>query len=144
MVFVAVLLPIQADVMLTPGPRMCTQLPKFENDAKASLMSVAPTVIDVDALDGELLHASAELLPAAMAYVTPAAVDRSPAALSVDEKPPPRLMLAAAGSTRFAVTHSMPPIPPHVHSQPLQSSTRTAPRLTFFPTPSVCPPTLPD
>src|SRR5258708_39928626 len=103
MVFVAVLLPIQADVMLTPGPRMCTQLPKFENDAKASLMSVAPTVIDVDALDGQLLHASTELWPAARAYVTPAAVDRSTVVLTVAEKPPPRLMLPARGTQRFAV-----------------------------------------
>jgi len=45
MVLVAVLLLYQSEVMLTPGALMSTQPPKLENDAKRSLMSVAPTVI---------------------------------------------------------------------------------------------------
>src|SRR5213593_2353018 len=40
-VFVAVLDVFHDDVMLTPGPMMSTQLPKFENDAKASLLADA-------------------------------------------------------------------------------------------------------
>jgi hypothetical protein len=67
MVLVAVLELYQSDVMLTPGALMSTQLPKFENDANPSLMSVAPTVIADGSLEGELLHASAVLLPAATA-----------------------------------------------------------------------------
>jgi len=39
----------------------------LEKEANASLMSVAPTVIDVDALAGDELHASAVLFPAAIA-----------------------------------------------------------------------------
>jgi hypothetical protein len=44
-VFVAVLLLYQADVMLTPGAMMSTQVPKLEKLAAASLLWVAPTVI---------------------------------------------------------------------------------------------------
>ena len=66
-VFVAVFEPYQSDVMLTPGALMSTQEPKLENDANPSLISVAPTVRAEGSLDGELLHASAVLLPAATA-----------------------------------------------------------------------------
>lgn len=74
-VFVAVFELYHADVMFTPGALMSTQLPKLENDANPSLMSVAPTVIALGSLDGDELHAFAVLLPAATAYTTPAAVE---------------------------------------------------------------------
>ena len=74
MVFVAVLLPIHADVMPTPGALMCTQLPKFEKNANRSEMSVAPTVMPFGTLDGDDWHASAVLFPAATAKTTPAAI----------------------------------------------------------------------
>ena len=79
MVFVAVLELYQSDVMLTPGALMSTQLPKFEKYANPSLMSVAPTVIADGSLEGELLQALAELLPAATAKVTPDATARATA-----------------------------------------------------------------
>ena len=53
MVLVAVVLPIQDEVMFTPGALMSTQLPRLEKEAKPSLMSVAPTVIASGALAGE-------------------------------------------------------------------------------------------
>jgi hypothetical protein len=67
MVLVAVFELYQSEVMSTPGALMSTQVPKFEKEANPSLMSVAPTVMAEGSLEGELLHASAELLPAATA-----------------------------------------------------------------------------
>src|SRR5258708_27264117 len=77
-VFVAVLLPIHADVMFTPGALIFTQLPKLEKYANASLMSVAPTVMALGVLDGDSLQALAALLPAATAYTTPEPIDFVP------------------------------------------------------------------
>src|SRR5258705_12721830 len=44
-VFVAVSLAMPTDRMPTPGANRSTQLPKFENDARVSVIDVAPTVI---------------------------------------------------------------------------------------------------
>ena len=52
-VAVAVLLVHQADVIPLPGPKMSRHVPMFENDALASLIVVAPTVIADAALAGE-------------------------------------------------------------------------------------------
>lgn len=52
-VLVAVLLLYQADVMLTPGARMSTQVPKLEKLAAASLFWVAPTVMPSATRAGE-------------------------------------------------------------------------------------------
>ena len=41
------------DVMFWPGAKMSTQVPKFENEARASVLVVAPTVIALGSLDGE-------------------------------------------------------------------------------------------
>lgn len=43
-VFVAESLEFQADVMAEPGAKMSRQAPKFENDERASLDVVDPTV----------------------------------------------------------------------------------------------------
>ena len=53
MVFVAVLLVYQDDVMRLPGAKMSTHVPKFENDDLASLEVVDPTVMAEAALAGE-------------------------------------------------------------------------------------------
>src|SRR5690348_5739021 len=45
MVFVAVSLVAHEEVMLTPGPKRSTQVPKFEKVARTSLMSLAATVM---------------------------------------------------------------------------------------------------
>ena len=66
-VFVAVLLVFQADVMLEPGAKRSTQVPKFENDDRASVIVVLPTVSACATRAGEELHAFALLLPAAIA-----------------------------------------------------------------------------
>jgi hypothetical protein len=65
-VFVAVFEVFHEDVMFTPGARISTTLPKFENEANASLISVAPTVIASTTPAGDCVDASALLLPAAM------------------------------------------------------------------------------
>ena len=73
MVLVAVALPIQSDVMVDPGALMSTHVPQFEYDANASDIVVAPTVMAVGSPEGDELQASAALLPAATANVTPEA-----------------------------------------------------------------------
>jgi hypothetical protein len=56
-VLVAVSLVRHAEVMLLPGAKMSTQVPKFENDERASVVVVEPTVIAAGARAGETLHA---------------------------------------------------------------------------------------
>jgi hypothetical protein len=66
-VFVAVSLVLHAEVMLDPGAKMSRQLPKLENDERASELVVAPTVTAAATRAGEELHALAFELPAAIA-----------------------------------------------------------------------------
>ncbi len=66
-VLVAVSLVFHVDVMLEPGAKRSTQVPKFENDDRASVVVVDPTVSAVATRAGEELHALALLLPAAIA-----------------------------------------------------------------------------
>jgi hypothetical protein len=67
MVFVAVLLVFHAEVMLEPGAKMSRHVPKLENEERASVLVVAPTVLAARTRAGEELHASAFELPAAIA-----------------------------------------------------------------------------
>ena len=67
MVFVAVSLVFQAEVMLEPGAKMSRHVPKLENEERASLLVVEPTVFAVATRAGEKLHAFAFELPAAIA-----------------------------------------------------------------------------
>ena len=57
-VFVAVSLVFHDDVMLLPGAKMSRQVPKFENDERASVVVVEPTVIALAVRAGETLQAS--------------------------------------------------------------------------------------
>jgi hypothetical protein len=66
-VFVAVLLVAHADVMLDPGAKMSTTLPKFENEERASFIVLAPTVMASLTRAGEELLAFVFELPAAIA-----------------------------------------------------------------------------
>ena len=56
-VFVAVSLVFHDDVMLLPGAKMSTQVPKFENDERASVIVVEPTVIALGSRAGDVLQA---------------------------------------------------------------------------------------
>jgi hypothetical protein len=68
MVFVAVSLVFQADVIDDPGAKMSRQVPMLENDDRASVLVVEPTVIAFGTLAGDFVHASAPVsLPAATA-----------------------------------------------------------------------------
>ena len=67
MVFVAVLLVFQAEVMLDPGAKMSTHVPKFENEERASVIVVDPTVLAARTRAGEELQALAFEFPAAIA-----------------------------------------------------------------------------
>ena len=97
MVLVAVSLVFHDEVMLDPGAKISTHVPKFEKDERASVLVVEPTVIAVATRAGEELQASALLLPAAIAYVTPSLIELLTAVSKADETPPPKLMLATAG-----------------------------------------------
>ena len=66
-VFVAVSLVLQAEVMLEPGAKMSTHVPKLENEERASVLVVAPTVTALATRAGDELHAFALELPAAIA-----------------------------------------------------------------------------
>jgi hypothetical protein len=62
-VFVAVLLVFQADVMLEPGAKMSRHVPKLENEERASVLVVAPTVLAAATRAGDELHALVFELP---------------------------------------------------------------------------------
>ena len=66
-VLVAVSLVFHDDVMLLPGAKMSTQVPKFENEERASVIVVEPTVIALATRAGDVLHASRLSFPAAIA-----------------------------------------------------------------------------
>jgi hypothetical protein len=66
-VLVAVSLVFQVEVMLDPGANRSRHVPVLENDDRASVDVVAPTVIAAATRDGEELHAFALSLPAATA-----------------------------------------------------------------------------
>ena len=145
MVLVAVLLVYHDEVMDEPGAKMSRHVPKFEYEARESVVVVAPTVIAAGVRAGENLQASRFEFPAAMAYVTPSLMELVTALSSAVDAPPPRLMLATAGApaTWSAVTQSMPAMTPEVVPLPAQSSTRTATSETPLATPYVEPPVVP-
>ena len=123
------------DVMLEPGAYRCTQLPKFEYEALASVLVDAATDVTFAALDGDELQALALLFPAATARKTPR-LARLFAAEFIDvEKPPPSDMLATDLATWLLATQFIPAITPDVLPEPLQLSTRTARSDTPFATP---------
>jgi len=57
-VLVAVSLVFHDEVMLLPGANMSRQVPKFENEERASLVVVEPTVIALATRAGDVLQAS--------------------------------------------------------------------------------------
>src|SRR5262245_51601093 len=110
---------------------MSVQVPKLENDARASVRVDAFTVIAVGTRAGEKLHASALELPDAIAYVTsPREMEFATASSRAASAPPPRLMFATAGLIALAVTQSMPATTWAVVPWPELFSTRTATRDT--------------
>src|SRR5688500_2623584 len=123
---------------------MSTQVPMFENEERASVCVVEPTVMAFAARAGETLHAFAPLLlPAATAIETFALCRLFTAVSSALEAPPPRLMLATAGGVWFRRTQSTPAITPEFVPEPEQLSTRTPRNKTFLATPKVEPPIVP-
>jgi hypothetical protein len=66
-VLVAVSLEFQAEVMPEPGANTSRQAPKFENEERASVVVVAPTVSAAATRAGEPRQASPFELPAAIA-----------------------------------------------------------------------------
>ena len=71
-VLVAELLAVDAALMLLPGARISTQVPKLEKLDKWSELVVEPTVMARGAEAGEDWHASPESFPAAATTLIPA------------------------------------------------------------------------
>ena len=117
-VLVAVSEVLQEDVILEPGAKRSTQVPKFEKDERASVLVVEPTVSALAARAGETLHAFWFSFPAATAYVTPAATELLTEVSSADDAQPPRLMFATAGLIWLFVTQSIPAITPEFVPEP--------------------------
>src|ERR1043165_5569197 len=80
-----------------PGAKISKHGPKFENEARESLVVVAPTVMALAARAGDVPQASTLLLPAATAIGTPEFERLFTEVSSALEAPPPRLMFATAG-----------------------------------------------
>ncbi len=59
-----------ADRIPEPGAKRSKHVPKFENEERASVVVVDPTVMAFAARAGDELHALVLLLPAATAMVT--------------------------------------------------------------------------
>src|SRR5262249_37712653 len=144
MVFVAVSLVAHADVMFWPGAKMSTTLPKFENDARASLIVLAPTVIAAETRAGDELAALVFEFPAAIAYVTPELIEFCTAVSSAVETPPPSLLCAPPGLRWPRVTKSTPAMTPELVPAPWQFSTGRAKKRPDFPPPNGEPPIVPE
>ncbi len=137
----------QAEVTATPGANRSTQAPWFENGARRSAASVAPTVRACGTEAGDPPQAFLPSLPAAATKVIPEATTRRTAASRARLRLPPMLMLATAGlrGARAAsrTTQSRPLIMADRRPSPRQSATFTATRETPLATPNVFPPTVP-
>src|SRR5690348_2159510 len=129
--------------MPLPGAYRSTQVPKFEYEAWASVLSVAPTVMASASRAGDWRQALRLSLPAATAYVTPEAIEAFTALSSVLPASPPRLMLATAGLTACWVTQSTPAMICEYEPLPWQSRTRTETSCTSLAMPYWLPPTVP-
>src|SRR5688572_22907864 len=93
-VLMATSLVFHADVMAWPGAKRSVHVPKFENDARASVSVEALTWSASMTRAGELKHAEKLLFPEAMAYVTPLAIEARTASSMLCVALPPRLMFA--------------------------------------------------
>jgi len=124
-VFVAVLEPIQADMMLLPGAKVSTQVPKLEKLERASVLVLEPTQMPKGADAGEVLQAFALLLPAATTITAPARWAPSTASLDAWLKPPPKDMEPTRAPARWP-TQLTPAMTPVVEPDPVRPSTFTA------------------
>src|SRR2546426_10449880 len=86
----------QSDLIADPGAYASTQVPQFEYDAFASVLSEAATVNTPLAPAGDAVHASASPVPAPTARNTPQFPRVLTARLSARGPPPPRDMVAPA------------------------------------------------
>ena len=133
----------QADVTPTPGANRSKQPPQFENDARASERSEAPTVTASDTLAGEVLQASSFAFPAATTSVAPRDTRLRTASSSAWDRPPPSDMFTTAGApSRRPAIQSRPLITPETVPDPPQSRTLTGTTVAAFATPNVAPATV--
>ena len=129
--------------MPDPGAKMSTQVPQLEYDARASFISVAPTVSALAVLAGDWPQASLLLLPADTANTTPLLTALVPAVVSELFNGPPNDMFATAGLIPLIFTQSTAAMIPLYEPLPWQLNTRIATRFTARATPYVAPPTVP-
>src|SRR5215213_1279031 len=137
----AVALVNQAETMPTPGANQSTQLPKLDQEAFRSVLSMAPMVMASGTRAGVVLHAS---------WAMPSAIIRPTASSTELFAAPPSDRFATAGARLVtggswwsAMTQSIPAMTPLQLPEPSQPRTRTATRRTPLATPYVAPPTVP-
>lgn len=137
-VFAAVVDVYQAEVINDPGANRSRHRPKFEYEARVSVLVVAPTVTACATRLGDDLQASAFELPAATTTVTPSFTTATTAASKAALAPPPRLMLTTAGpevEVCCCTTQSSPAMTPEIVPEPAQLRTRTGTIVAFLATP---------
>jgi hypothetical protein len=163
----ALLLVMPTDCTLTPGAKISTAAPKFENGALVSVdASMAPTVMAEGAEAGEVELASICLMfrqdqkagegrrgstfsfPAAATTTTPALVSAAIALFNAILLLPPILIFSTAFpanplAVAFVATKFRPWITPEFVPAPSASRTFTATRETALATPNVAPPIVP-
>jgi hypothetical protein len=83
----------------SPGAKMSTQGPKFDQPTRASVEFVAPTTIAPETEEGDHRQASSVLLPAPTTYVTPELIEAATASFMDGENVVCKLMFATAGWT---------------------------------------------
>ena len=134
----------QSDVTLTPGASKSTQVPKLENDAIVSVLSVAATATACIKPAGKFAHASPALLPAAQTDMI--FIDHSVCTallkglLKLGDASD---MLTSAGNCALAITYIRPATTVDTVPLPVLSRTLIEWRNTFFATPHVNPPAKP-
>jgi hypothetical protein len=135
----------RAEIMLTPGAKISTHVPKLEKDALESSLPVAPTVIAFVAEAGDVKQAFAFEFPPATTMTTPAATALF-TALLIDSITTGalRLRFATAPFRRGCPTsQTMPAITEDTVPDPEPSKTLTEIKLVFLAIPYLVPPTVP-
>lgn len=132
MVWVAVLPVHQDDLIEEPGADRSRQLPKLEQDERASVDVVEPSVMAFATRAGERLQAFWLSLPVATTTVTPALMRLLAAVLIADGAGPRRLMFTTVtvGLTWLVRSHSIPEVIVELAAPPVQPNTRTDTNVT--------------
>ena len=114
-----------ADRIPEPGAKRSKHVPKFENEERASLVVVEPTVIALAARAGDELQALALLLPAATAIGDSRIVQVVNSGVERTRDTTAETHIRNCRVRCDCLTQSTPAITPEFEPEPEQLSTRT-------------------